>query len=75
MLVPDVGPVASKTSVRLMVTFTGASAFFASRAARGSQYTASLAPNPPPISIGIAFTLDTGIPTSLAVFSRTVKCP
>ena len=36
MLVPDVGPVPSNTSMRLMVTFTGCRAFRERAAATGS---------------------------------------
>ena len=35
--VPEVGPVASNTSVRLMVIFTGLPVFLASNAANGSM--------------------------------------
>ena len=72
---PEVGPLPSKTSVRVMDIFTGAAALRASRAATGSIYMVSLAPNPPPISMGMALTLDTGTPHSRAVYSRTVNCP
>ena len=67
MNVPEVGPVASNTSVLVIVTLTGAPAFRASAAAIGSAYIVSFAPNPPPISIGTALTCETGTPINRAV--------
>ena len=75
MWVPEVGPDASNTSVRDMVTFTGRPALRASAAATGSTYTRVLPPKPPPISIGMALTFDTGMFMRRAVWSRTVKWP
>ena len=51
---PEVGPLPTNTSVRLMVILTGLADIFDSRAATGSRYTPPMpfAPKPPPISIG-----------------------
>ena len=69
-LLPPAGPVDSKTSVLLMVNFTGTEAFLASTAAIGSRYAYNLPPKPPPISIGITLTLEIVVPIILAVLSR-----
>ena len=72
---PQVGPDASSTSALLMYIFTGAPDFRESAAATGCRYVASLPPNPPPISSGTTFILDTGTPNTVATVSRMPKCP
>ena len=71
----EVGPVAMKTSIRLMAIFTGLPVFRDRTAATGSRYTPPLPfpPNPPPISMGITLTLDVGMPSIFEVSSRTLK--
>ena len=75
MYEPAVGPLASSTSARLMVTFTGCPVFRESRAATGSRWMVVLPPNPPPISMGTTFTADEDTPRTLAVFSPIWKWP
>ena len=75
IFVPEVGPVASKTSFRDICTFTGWPLLRESRAATGSAYSTVFAPKPPPISSGMALTSATGMPMNRAVWSRTVNCP
>ena len=77
MRVPDVGPVPTNTSVRLMTIFTGWPEIWDILAASGSRYTppCPFPPNPPPISMGMTFTLDTGSPRIFDAWSRTEKCP
>ena len=72
---PGVGPVLSNTSVRVITFFTGSPVFFDNKAAIGSTYTGILPPNPPPISIGVTLTCDTGRSKIAATVSRTVNAP
>ena len=72
---PLVGPVASSTSVRLIVSCTGWPLFRDSTAASGSRYIFSLPPKPPPISIGTTLISDTGRPSTFAALSRMPKWP
>ena len=69
------GPVPSKTSLRDMTIFTGRPVFFESSAATGSRYTGIFPPKPPPISMGVTFTWETGMSRMHAVVSRTRKAP
>ena len=55
---------ASKTSSRVMVIFTGLPVFFESSAASGSRYMPSLPPKPPPISTAIQVMSETGMSKS-----------
>ena len=73
--VPDVGPVASITSVRVIVSFTGRPDLCDRTQAIGSRYVRVLPPNPPPISSGITLMLDAGIPSTAAVPSPIWKWP
>ena len=72
---PQVGPVDSNTSARLMTILTVWPVFLDRRAATGSRYTGILPPKPPPISMGVTLICDTGISSSSAIASRTVNAP
>ena len=69
------GPLASRTSARLMAIFTGWPVLRESRAATGSRWMVVLPPKPPPISIGTTFTVDEEMPSVLAVLSPIWKWP
>ena len=58
-----------------MTIFTAAPDFLESIAATGSRYRPPipLPPNPPPISMGMIFTRDTGIPRMAEVWSLKAK--
>src|SRR5262249_7946198 len=70
-----VGPVASNSSMRLMIILTGRPALRDRTAAIGSRYTEILPPNPPPISHGVTDTCDTGKPRISAAWRCTTKAP
>ena len=74
-LPPEVGPVARKTSVRLIVILTGWHALRERPRARGSRYTTVLPPKPPPISEGVTRIFEMSMPSSFAQYPRTVYCP
>ena len=73
--VPEVGPVPSKTSWRVMIILTGRPVFFDSIAATGSITTCVLPPKPPPISTGSTVTREGASPHRIAVWSRTSNWP
>ena len=58
-----------------MTILTGRPLFLERMAATGSRYVVILAPNPPPISVGITFTMDSGRPVMAAVEERMAKAP
>src|SRR5262249_10105032 len=70
-----VGPVASNSSIRLMMIFTGLPDLRDNTAATGSRYTEILPPKPPPISHGVTDTRDTGSPRISAAWRCTTKAP
>ena len=72
---PEVGPVALKTSSRLIASLTGRPLLRARARASGSRYTTVLPPNPPPISAGVTRRSESARPRSLAVKARIWKCP
>ena len=71
----EVGPEASKTSVRLIVTFTGWPLCLERSAATGSTCTYVFAPKPPPISIGITVTWPSGTRRIAAAWPRIPNAP
>ena len=75
MLELAVGPVARKTSSRLITTLTGRPALRESARATGSMKTVVLPPKPPPISDGVTRRLETSMPKRAAQTSRTMKWP
>ena len=72
---PEVGPVALKTSSRVIASLTGRPLLRASARAIGSRYTTVLPPNPPPISAGVTRRSESGRPRSRAVKARIWKWP
>ena len=65
-----VGPVARKTSSRLITSFTGRLALRDSASATGSMNTVVLPPKPPPISDGVTRSLATSMPSRAAQVLR-----
>src|ERR1700683_5053495 len=72
---PEVGPVARRTSARVMTSFTGRPLFFDNMIAGGSGEAVSLPPKPPPISAGTTLILPSGIWRTCAVSERIAKGP
>ena len=73
--VEDVGPVALKTSSRLITTLTGRLALRDSASAIGSIHTWVLPPKPPPISDAVTRSFEMSMPRTWAETLRTMKWP
>ena len=72
---PEVGPVLSNTSLRVITIFTGRLDFLDKRAVTESKYEGILPPNPPPISRGVTLISDTSIPKIFDTLSLTLNAP